>query len=117
MKVEKWIPYDKTVHALPDNDIGGFGGWFEEGHRWKDYIKMFNDSSCEYVEALRTDILERKIRNGGNWHQSTNAKGVPVFSDGTVATYSMRAWGDLMAAIYSEIEDVDYSYCDFAWEC
>ena len=38
---------------------------------------------------------------------------MPLFSDGKVATFSFRGWGDLMAAIWSEAEDKDYGYMDF----
>lgn len=41
--------------------------------------------------------------------------GCPVFSDGTVSRMSFRAWGDFMAAVWSEEEDKDYCYVDFAW--
>lgn len=118
IKVKKWIPYYKA-EEMPHSSIDGFGGFFNfstSGQRWKDFIERFNDSGKEYVEALRSSIIELGIRNGGSWHQSDKVNGVPVFSDGSVALFSMRGWGDLMAAIYSELENKDYSYCDFAWE-
>jgi hypothetical protein len=47
----------------------------------------------------------------GQEHQYNS--GVPVFSDGKVATYTYRGWGDLMAAIWATEEDKDYHYMDF----
>ena len=56
------------------------------------------------------------LKQGGDWHQN-DPKGVPVFNDGTVAMFSFRAWGDLMAALWAEHEDCDYSYMDFYMDC
>jgi hypothetical protein len=36
-----------------------------------------------------------------------------MFSDGSVATFSLRGWGDLLAAVYSERDNKDYCYMDF----
>lgn len=60
----------------------------------------------------RTQKRELGIREGGDWHQS-DACGCPVFSDGTTALFSYRAWGDIMAAIWSEHDGKDYGYMDF----
>lgn len=117
IQVIKWISYDKAVellnmNILQDNHIGGLGGWFEKGDRWKDYRNAFKEKAHPYQEALRKSIIERKLKYCGNDHEELE-DGVPVFSDFTVATYSYRAWGDLMAAIWSTEENKDYSYIDF----
>lgn len=120
VKVEKWISYELAtqeieIGQLKVNDIGGMGGWFnsrDEGHRWKDYIKKFNKRQIPYIEALRQEIVQNRIKMPGSEHQERK-DGVPVFSDNTVALYSYRAWGDLMAAIWSTEENKDYSYIDF----
>jgi len=84
------------------------------GHhpRWAEYVRVMELERSEHVVALRAAILERQLREGGDWHQSAE-DGVPFFSDGTAATYSFRAWGDLLAAIWSEAENKDYGYMDF----
>ena len=42
----------------------------------------------------------------------------PVFDDGTVGSFSFRAWGDLMAAIWNTEENTNkYSYMDFYMGC
>lgn len=112
------MTYDET-DKMPDSGIGGLGGFFnfhgKTGMRWKDYIDQFNDLGVEYVEALRKEIVEKKIKRSGSWHKSETEEGAPVFSDGKAATYSYRAWGNLLAAIWSEEEDKDYSYPNFAY--
>lgn len=122
--VEKWISYQES-EGMPESPTPIFGGFFgfnaiasngetgiKEGERWKDYINSFVDDSRPYLEALRKSVLDKKRKYTGEEHQ--NAKdGVPLFSDGTVCTMSWRAWGDLMAAIWSEEEGKDYCYMDF----
>lgn len=117
IEVIKWISYDDAIellnmNILKDNHIGGLGGWFQNGNRWEDYTKAFKREAHPYQEALRKSIIERKLKYCGNDHEELE-DGVPVFSDFTVATYSYRAWGDLMAAIWSTEENKDYSYIDF----
>mgnify|MGYP005754663771 FL=1 len=117
IKVIKWISYDDaqeliSMDILKDNNIGGLGGWFKEGDRWLDYKNVFKEFAHPYQEALREAIIDRNLKYCGNDHQELD-DGVPVFSDFTVATYSYRAWGDLMAAIWSTAENKDYSYIDF----
>ena len=88
--------------------------WKGVHHRWADYLEPLTDKGKEYAEALRAEILRLKLKKDGNWHQYSG-EGVPIFSDGTVATFSYRAWGDLLAAVWSEEENKDYAYPDFAY--
>lgn len=111
MRVINWISYEETSE-YKENNIGGLGGFFQKGMRWKDYIESFIPECSSYIEALRQSIVENNIKICGDEHQY-GSEGVPVFEDNTVATYSYRAWGDLMAAIWSEEENKDYSYMDF----
>lgn len=118
MEVIKMIPYeeaDKLVDKYGET-IGGLGGYFADGMRWKDYAEMFTESGKEYAEAFRKYILEKKLKHGGDWHQNS-PEGAPLFSDGKAATFSYRAWGDIMAAIWSEKENVDYNYMSFYMDC
>lgn len=126
MKVVDWISWDESEGK--DEAVGGLGGFFNAGNifteekgydeenktgmRWQDYLDAWNEKHHPYLEALREAIVEGNIRRGGFWHQE---QGVPVFEDGTIGGFSMRAWGDLMAAVWSEEEDKDYCYADFAW--
>jgi hypothetical protein len=89
--------------------VGGLGGFFKDGMRWQDYAAR---NPGPHYEALRLAIVERGLKRGGDWHQNSD-DGCPVFSDGTSGTFTYRAWGDLLAAVWSEHEGRDYSYMDF----
>jgi len=114
MKVVDWISYEAA--AGRPRPIGGWGGFFEPGMRWKDFRQAFRKKEWKkegrYYKALRREILAKQIRAGGAWHQH-GPDGVPLFEDGSVALFSFRSWGDLMAAIWSSEEERDYSYMDF----
>lgn len=104
-----WVSYDKAAsHPDKTGEIGGLGGMFRDGYRWKDYC----DPGCEYYESLRKSILDNNLRITGEEHQESD-NGAPMFEDGTVGLFSWRAWGDLMAAVWSEKEDKNYNYMDF----
>ena len=108
-RVVKWIDYDDAGDH-EDSRIGGLGGWFGHSHTWADYLNMFEPGAIPYLLAMQAAVTRDGIREGGDWHQDC---GVPLFDDGTVATYSYRAWGDLLAAIWSEHDGVSYSYMNF----
>lgn len=108
MKVISWGRYNDTDNRVIENS----GGYFDDGMRWKDYICNWDDEAIPYIEALRQEILDKGIRYTGEQHQYAD-DGMPIFEDQTVATFTFRAWGDLMAAIWSEAENKDYSYMDF----
>ena len=113
MKVIKWTRYeDVSDNAWGDNNlkvIGGLGGFFDDGMRWKDYIERYQSEYQKYYEALRKEIVEKNIQFRGSDHQQ-DKHGVPVFEDGTVGLFSYRAWGDLMGAVWSEELDEDFNY-------
>lgn len=115
MKIEKWIMYDQAEHCpRAVKTKGGFigGGWFNQGYRWNDYAKRIRATSLPYVEAIRDSVLKSGSRITGWGHQCA-PNGVPFFEDQTVLLFTMRGWGDLMAAIWSEEDDKDYGYMDF----
>jgi hypothetical protein len=108
--IKDWISYEE---AEEKQDIGfGLGGWFQDGNRWGDYLEMLSPKEIPYYEVLRQEILKRELHEGGDWHQHSG-EGVPLFSDDTVMTYSFRAWGDLLAAIWSTEYNEDFYYMDF----
>lgn len=111
MEVIKWIPY-KEADKLPQS-FGGLGGFFDNGMRWKDYLDAIEKELHIYAEALRISIISLKIKECGPWHQDSQNDGAPVFSDGTAATFSYRAWGDLLAAVWSTEENRDSNYMEF----
>lgn len=112
MKVIKWISYDEAENYTSNSFVGGLGGFFENGMRWKDYEDGYTPEALQFIAALRKEILEKSLKISGEQHQYKE-NCAPLFEDGTVALYSYRAWGDLMAAIWSEEENKDYSYFDF----
>lgn len=114
-RILKFITFDKA-EKYPENGLGGLGGMFKKGMRWEDYKPYYTNYAHEELEQLRSKILENEIRCSGEDHQY-NSKSVPLWSDKTVDTYSYRAWGDLMAAIYSTQENKDYCYIDFYVDC
>ena len=108
--VVEWVSYSEAEKLK--ESIGGMGGWFSEGNRWKDYLNNCTEREHPYCEAFREEVVKHEIRGEGDWHQRSEV-GVPVFSDGTCASFSLRAWGDIMAAVWAEEENKDYSYMDF----
>jgi hypothetical protein len=122
LKVVDWITYDEA-EGKEDLGFGGLGGWFgtheingethwDAGHRWEDYKKSYKEEAWLLLEELRRSIIERQIRCTGEQHQN-GYKAVPLWSNGKVDTYSYRAWGDLMAAVWSTEDDKNYNYMTF----
>jgi hypothetical protein len=98
--------------ARSENDFGGMGGWVD-GHDFDQYVSGISDVMRPYALALRDAIVRSGRKTTGCEHQ-TRQDGVPVFSDGTVSTFSYRAWGDIMAAVWNSAENTQrYSYMSF----
>ena len=113
IEVVEFVDLDEVDGKIRENELSTMGGFFLHGMRWKDYLNFLsNDKTKEYAEALRKYIVEHNIRINGQEHQYSES-GVPLFSDNTIAVFSFRGWGDIMAAIWSEEEDMDYCYMDF----
>lgn len=114
IKVVGWV-HSEYPFKSEDAIIGGLGGffnWKEKGMRWKNYLYTQPGEWHPYLEALRKEIIENEIKITGETHQYANS-GTPLFSDGKIGCWSFRGWGDLMAAIWSEEENKDYTYMDF----
>ena len=125
MKIEKWIKYEEA-EGKEENGLGGSGGWFGYDEmnrdaagrwtmsrgRWPDYLDHFEPKVRSMLEELYQSIVANRIRCTGEEHQH-GAVAVPLWDNGKVDTYSMRAWGDLMAAVWSTEDNKDYGYMDF----
>lgn len=114
IEVTKWISWDEAEKKKPSVDLSG--GW-ADGHNWNDYVTIRcgveSDNDIPYLSALRKSILENKIKFTGADHQQL-ANGVPLFNDDTVALFTFRGWGDLLAVIWNTEEKTDkYSYMSF----
>jgi len=112
MKVIEWLDADEAKDK--EESCGGMGGFFSEGMRWDDYLADISAQHILYIEAIRTSVIEHKLKIGGDGHQEN---WIPLFEDGTIGSFSFRAWGDLMAAIWSTEENKDYQYMDFYMNC
>lgn len=88
-----------------------WGGFFEKGMRWQDYLDEIDPRAHPYLEAARQSAVENNIRASGEKHQWDGI--TPVFSDGRYFEMGYSVWGDFMAAVWSEEEDTDYSYMNF----
>lgn len=73
---------------------------------------MDNKELSRAISVLKEEIINKGYCFSGNDHQYSST-GVPIFSDGTCLKMSMRAWGALMAMVYSDIEGINLSYIDF----
>lgn len=118
MKVVDWISYPESETRT--ESFGGMGGWFgangrswDAKHTWADYLERWKPDAHPRAEALRTAIVDGRIWESGDWHQCEGGNGVPVFDDGTVASFSFRAWGDLLAAVWTQQLGRQYCYMDF----
>lgn len=128
ISVVSWVSFDEGIKI--GNFIRlNFGGWFgindekqytdkkcnfKERHRWCNYVDRTFESTkslCEmraYLEAVRSSIINKYVsvdnarKHTGVYHQKAN-DGAPMFSDGKVGLFSRNAWGDLMAAIWTEV--------------
>ena len=112
LTIVKWIT-ENEASDKEQNGIGGMGGFFKEGMRWKDYLDNYIKKAHPLLEELKRSIIKNNIKWTGEEKQENNYNTVPLWSNGKVDTYSWRAWGDLMAAVWSEEENKDYCYMNF----
>lgn len=75
--------------------------------------RKFNGNELnEVLNLIRREIAENNYVFSGAEHQNSST-GVPVFSDGTCFRASMRAWGQVMASVYSGADGEKLSYMNF----
>jgi hypothetical protein len=77
ISVVSWSEDDVAEEATP---IGWWGGFFEVGMRWKDYVENFDGAVHPYLEAARDSAVKNGIKATGMEHQYRRI--TPVFSDG-----------------------------------
>lgn len=115
--ITHWLPF-KEAQLLPQIPWG----WvreFPDPCDWPTYLDCIAPDTAPYVSALRAAIIAQNIRFGGDWHQNA-PNGAAIFSDGKSFCTSMRAWGRLLAAIWTSEDGSSYRYVDFymdgGWE-
>lgn len=106
LKVTDWIEFGSGREEAP---IGDSGGCFNSNlvHKkeepttmvWQDYLDIHDVEAYPYLNALKKEIESNNLHISADDHQYR--KKVPLFSDGKVGEFTLRSWGDLMAAIYS----------------
>lgn len=114
IKVVYWTGYEDAEENVYSS-VGSWGGYFnlkDKGLRWVDYMANLDRDLRPYAQAVYDDIQISKRKISGHDHQYSE-DGVPVFSDGKAGLWSQRGFSDLMSAIWSDIDDKDYSYLDF----
>jgi hypothetical protein len=111
LRVIDWVMDDDDRVQNAECSVGGMGGWVD-GEQWPEFIDAVKEEKRPYYEALRKSIIERRIWKAGDWHQRD--AGTPLFSDGTVGSFTFRSWGDLLAAIWNgALDRTDLSYMSF----
>jgi hypothetical protein len=107
--VVKWISEEESNGK--ECKLGGLGG-VGKSMFWNEYLELFTPDCHGHMEALREAILQKGAFTG-EAHQN-DAEGTPLFSDGSIAAFSFRAWGDLLSAIFNtKIGEKKWDYMDF----
>jgi hypothetical protein len=73
------------------------------------------DSGLDFNECydlVKEYCLTNRVRISGVDYQ---LEGLPVIDDKYVFLVTQRAWGDLMAEVWSVVDGVRYRYVDWAW--
>ncbi len=111
MKIDRWISFDEADGM--SEAVGGMGGVWDGMDR-AEYLATWLPEARPYIEAIWSALDERGAMSGQE-HQDS---GVPVFDDGKVASFSMRGWGDLVAAWWNSAhpDEPRRSYCHYAWD-
>lgn len=111
MKIVEWISYDEAMERGLTEAVGGSGG-DPVARRLDEYLEAtWPASKHPYILAI-AEAMDGLGPIGGFAHQASM---VPVFEDDTCGTFSLRAWGDLVAAWWNTKHDDHLSYCAFSW--
>ena len=87
------------------------GGFFSFGMRWRDYYTRVPIQHRARVEAIRVYVASHGLRLTGRDYERRVA--VPVFVDGSIGFFTPHGYADLMAAVWSDQDDRDYSYINY----
>lgn len=110
MRVVRWIPYSEAKGI--EEAVGGAGGIDKPLSR-EDFLETWNPETHPYIEAIWAALDECGAMSG----QAHQERGCPVFDDGKVATFSMRGWGDLVAAWHNSRRPGEpRTYIHYAWD-
>lgn len=117
--VREWVPIARA-DALVDSGAtrrGGGGGRIEITTAGEVIIPPARwpipGLSAEHMDLLRRTVLERWTAGmdvSADWH---HREGCPLYSDGSVATFSRRGWGDLAASALNAEMGTVLSYIHF----
>ena len=79
-------------------------------HDYTDYEDELDNDVC--WELLKGYVRANVIRISGIEHQE---RFLPIIDDKYVVLLSCRVWGELMAEVWSVVDNVDYIYSQWAW--
>jgi hypothetical protein len=74
-------------------------GGFRGPMTWEFYLSGFEDDLHDRLEILRLYIIERESDMDIFRNPRFSEENYILFGDGSVFTFSFRAWGDFMAAV------------------
>lgn len=103
--------------------IGGLGGWFgwdidgeNKADTWERYVEVhtYKDEAQFAVAAVAGHFGAPENIPGGFWHQR-GEESYLVMPCGGVASFSMRAWGDIAAAAANLLDGQHHTYVEYAW--
>ena len=94
------------------NNIAGSGRHFQKGMRWNNFLEFYDANLHKSLEAIRSSIINSQEKRDWDWH-SSSMNGIPRLNNGYFFGASSDRWGDLLAAVWSEHDNKDYSYTSF----
>lgn len=109
--VDHWLSFDEAKALNLPAAVHSMGG-IDASLTRAQYLADFYPAAHPYIEAIWRALDDVGVISGAA-HQEIRT---PVFSDGTTGAFSMRAWGDLVAAWWNDRHpDALTNYCEFAW--
>lgn len=94
------------------------GGYFQHEMSLNDYWKELKDSVTPYLHYIVFDIVKNNIRTTmrESFDFDHTQHNYDFAADGVTICFTDRAYADLLAAVWSEIDEQCYSYLDFLFE-
>jgi hypothetical protein len=96
------LPEDVKVKMVQEDRYNPLFGGLSEAPTWDEYLEMWKEPFREKLAAIRICIEENNLigKTGGEFCNDNMFE----FEDGTIISFSWRAWGDLMQAIVGKRE-------------